>query len=98
MITEQERVKILRLADKAAKDLETEAYNLPKPLVWTCCKTLEDVKNMKARFERCIMGWTRRLPGSEPFVRAHFLGLIQGAQRELKEIDMVLETLNQEDQ
>ena len=91
-MTETEVIAILRLADKAAKDLEREARKLPKPQVWNC-SSIEQVKALKQHYERGLEDWRKRLPGSDAFSRQMFLSNIEAGQRELDEINMVLESL-----
>ena len=93
-LTDKEKIALLRLADQAVKDLEREAHNLPRPVVYYC-KGIEQIKILKKHFESCIEDWTKRLPGSEPFVRKIFTALIERAEYELKEINSSLEILNE---
>lgn len=92
-LTDKGQIALLRLADQAVKDLEREARNLPRPVVYYC-KGMEQIKTLKKHFEGCIEDWTKRLPGSEPFVRKHFTALIERAEYELKEIKEWLEVIS----
>jgi hypothetical protein len=90
--TEEDKLRILQLADKAVKDLEREINKLPTPFVWHC-KSLDEVKRLKQHYERGINRWKRLLPGSDEKHREGLLEFIQEGQRQLKDIYMVLESL-----
>lgn len=89
---EHDDLAILKLADQAVKDLEREINQLPKPFVWSCT-TIEQVRRLKKHYEKGIEEWRKRLPGSHGIARQSFLEFIQEAERQLKDIYMVLETL-----
>jgi hypothetical protein len=93
ILNDKDELALLRLADQAVKDLEREARGLPRPQVWNC-RSKDEVNELRQHFEEGIEDWRKRLPGSDPFVRTMFLGLIEKAEIELKEINMVMESLN----
>jgi len=88
----EDKWRILKLADQAAKDMDVAIGKMPKPCVWNCNSKAE-IQALRQHFEEVKDDYRKRLPGIGNGGREMLMGLIESAERELREIEEVLEML-----
>jgi len=88
-----DEIRLLRLADRIVKELDIEIAELPRPVVYYQPMTPKRLRDLQQHYEDCIEDYTKRLPSAGNGGREILLGLIEAAEREIKEIIKVLELL-----
>jgi len=90
LLTEEDRCRIMNLAEIVLADLERQIAK-PISVVWGL--SLNGLQEYIKRCEWNIIYWRKLLPGSSEIGRSIFLGFIELAKKEIEEGESVLFSL-----